>query len=85
MSTEPITCTRCRRESAPLEAAPLPGPSSEEIAAQVCPNCWAEWQKMGVMVINELCLNFMEPSAQQILEQHMREFLGLATSAGEAT
>ncbi len=29
------------------------------------------------MVINELQLNFMDPRAQEILVQHMREFLGL--------
>jgi len=29
------------------------------------------------MVINELKLSFMEPSSQEILTAHMREFLGL--------
>ena len=29
------------------------------------------------MVINELKLNFMEPTAQEILTSHMREFLAL--------
>jgi Fe-S cluster biosynthesis and repair protein YggX len=34
------------------------------------------------MVINELKLNFMEPTAQEILTSHMREFLALdGTSA----
>jgi len=33
------------------------------------------------MVINELKLNFMEPSSQEILTSHMREFLGLDGSA----
>jgi Fe-S cluster biosynthesis and repair protein YggX len=32
---------------------------------------------MEVMVINELRLNFMDPQAQQILIQHMKQFLML--------
>jgi Fe-S cluster biosynthesis and repair protein YggX len=30
---------------------------------------------MEVMVINELRLNFMDPASQEILNQHMRDFL----------
>jgi Fe-S cluster biosynthesis and repair protein YggX len=32
---------------------------------------------MEIMVINELRLDFMNPRSGSILEQHMREFLGL--------
>ena len=79
--TDTVTCVRCRREASALDNAPLPGPSGEEIRQRICRDCWAEWQGMEVMVINELRLNFMDPRAQQILEQHMREFLAL--DAGE--
>ena len=34
-----------------------------------------------VMVINELKLNFMEPTAQEILTAHMRDFLALDRAA----
>lgn len=77
MSTT-VECARCRREDAPaLEAPPLPGVVGREVREAVCADCWAEWQKMEVMVINELHLNFMDPRAQQVLAGHMREFLGL--------
>jgi Fe-S cluster biosynthesis and repair protein YggX len=33
------------------------------------------------MVINELRLNFMDPRSQEVLTQHMREFLGLTGGA----
>ena len=55
----------------------------EEIQAKVCADCWAEWQRAEVMVINELRLNFMDPRALETLEHHMREFLMLAPGAGD--
>ncbi len=38
-------------------------------------DCWAEWQRAEVMVINELRLNFMDPAAQETLTRQLREFL----------
>lgn len=71
------TCVRCRREAPTLDRPPVPGPLGDEVLAKICRDCWAEWQAMEVMVINELRLNFMDPQAQQILDQHMRDFLAL--------
>jgi len=56
---------------------PYPGELGVEIREKVCGQCWAEWQQTEVIVINELRLDFMDPSSQDILVQHMREFLGL--------
>jgi Fe-S cluster biosynthesis and repair protein YggX len=71
-----VHCARCGRTEAPaLNRPPLPGKNGAEIQQQVCADCWAEWQKMEVMVINELRLNFMDPASQPILNRHMREFL----------
>ena len=53
----------------------------QEIARRVCPECWAEWRNAEVMVINELKLNFMEPSAQEVLLAHMKQFLALDAPA----
>lgn len=83
--SEPITCTRCRREASRLESPPMPGPNGVEIQEKICADCWTEWQGMEVMVINELRLNFMDPAAQQVLDQHMREFLALETPNREPT
>ena len=79
--SENLTCVRCHREAPALDKSPLPGAVGDEVRQRICRDCWAEWQGMEVMVINELRLNFMDPRAQQILEQHMREFLAL--DAGE--
>ena len=56
-----VQCTRCGRPEAPaLARQPLPGPRGAEIREKICADCWNEWQKMEVMVINELRLNFMD-------------------------
>jgi Fe-S cluster biosynthesis and repair protein YggX len=71
-----VHCARCGRPDAPaLSRPPLPGKTGQEIRQKVCADCWNEWQKMEVMVINELRLNFMDPASQTILNQHMRQFL----------
>ena len=74
-----VTCTRCHREAPGLEQRPpLPLPLAEQILSSVCADCWAEWEKQEVMVINELRLNFMDPNAAVVLHQKLKEFVGLA-------
>jgi Fe-S cluster biosynthesis and repair protein YggX len=71
-----VECARCGLPEAPaLARPPLPGKLGAEIQQRVCAACWAEWQKVEVMVINELRLNFMDPASQETLNRHMREFL----------
>jgi Fe-S cluster biosynthesis and repair protein YggX len=71
-----VHCARCGRTEAPaLTRQPYPGKLGAEIREKICADCWAEWTKMEVMIINELRLNFMEPAAQETLGKHMREFL----------
>ncbi|HRC84915.1 MAG TPA: Fe(2+)-trafficking protein [Thermoanaerobaculia bacterium] len=74
-----VHCSRCGQEGPALSRNPLPGPAGAEVRARVCAPCWEAWAQMEVMVINELRLNFMDPKAPQILEEHMRQFLGLAS------
>ena len=74
---DPLQCARCARSAPSLDSRPYPGAIGEEILARICADCWSEWEKAEVMVINELRLNFMDPSSQDILAAQMREFLGL--------
>ena len=79
-----VHCARCGGQEAPRQAAAAyPGKLGEELLDRVCADCWAEWQQVEVMVINELQLNFMDPRAQDVLVQQMREFLGLDPAASE--
>lgn len=78
-----LACVHCGRpEASALPRPPIPGKLGQEIREKVCAACWNEWQRMEVMVINELRLNFMDPAAQETLNRHMREFL--FTPVGEA-
>jgi Fe-S cluster biosynthesis and repair protein YggX len=75
--SETVTCVRCGREAPPPSRVLLAAEPAAEVKSKVCADCWAEWQKGEVVVINELRLNFMDPKSQEILERHMREFLCL--------
>ena len=71
-----VHCVRCGREDAPaFTRQPFPGKLGVEIREKICADCWNEWLKMEVMVINELRLSLMDPASQEILNRHMREFL----------
>lgn len=72
-----FACARCGGEGPRLTRAPFGGALGREILDHVCSSCWSEWQRAEVMVINELRLNFMDPSAQEELATHMRQFLAL--------
>jgi len=70
-------CARCGKNPAGLARPPFGGAVGLDVQRRVCPDCWAEWQRAEVMVINELKLNFMEPSAQEVLLAQMKQFLSL--------
>jgi Fe-S cluster biosynthesis and repair protein YggX len=76
-----VHCARCGRQGPPMTSPPYPGKLGEELLSRICADCWAEWQQVEVMVINELQLNFMDPRAQDVLVLQMREFLGLDPAA----
>jgi Fe-S cluster biosynthesis and repair protein YggX len=77
-----VVCARCGQTKPALARAPFGGALGAEIFSRVCADCWAEWRGVEVMVINELRLNFMEPSSQEILAAEMRKFLGLDGAPG---
>ena len=70
-------CIRCNRTSGQLKKPPVAGSAGQEVLQNTCAACWGEWERMEVMVINELRLNFMDPQAQAVLTQHMKQFLML--------
>jgi Fe-S cluster biosynthesis and repair protein YggX len=82
VSEATVKCSRCGNEGPRLPRPPLPGRSGQEVQSSVCADCWAEWERAEVMVINELRLNFMDPEAQRVLDRQMREFLFLEPPPG---
>jgi Fe-S cluster biosynthesis and repair protein YggX len=82
--SETVTCSRCLRSAPAIERGIFYTPELEtEIRERVCVDCWGEWQRAEVMVINELKLNFMDPSALTTLTAQMREFFALDGGASE--
>lgn len=72
-----IKCIRCGAESPPPDFVPYEGALKEAIVTQTCAPCWEEWKKRSVMVVNEYRLTPFLPQHREILEQQMKEFLGL--------
>lgn len=81
--SDTVTCSRCGKEKPRMTQPPAPGETGREFQDHVCAECWAEWQGMEVMVINELKLNFMDPDAQATLDSHMRKFFFLDGGQGD--
>ncbi len=77
-----ITCSRCGRDGEAMAAPPMPTALGAELQQRVCPDCWREWLRTQVMLINEYRLNLVEPEARKALEGQMRTFLNLAPTAG---
>ncbi len=42
-----------------------------------CQNCWSEWIKYSIMVINEMRLDMSMPEHRQVLRKYERVFFGL--------
>lgn len=70
-----IKCTRCGRVSPKMPEPPFGGEQGIFIHNSVCGPCFREWVGQGTKVINELRLNLTEKPAQDVYDQHMKEFL----------
>jgi Fe-S cluster biosynthesis and repair protein YggX len=72
-----IHCKRCGRVGTKLPKPPFRNDFGKEIFDNICTDCWRDAIGMGTKVINELRLPMNDPQAQQIWDQHIREFLML--------
>ncbi len=76
-SSNTVQCTRCGKTAAGLPSVPYGGALGDAIRAKTCTDCWSEWEKAEVIVINELRLDFMDPKSLDIVTRQLREFLVL--------
>ncbi|HUO11103.1 MAG TPA: Fe(2+)-trafficking protein [Phycisphaerae bacterium] len=72
-----IKCSRCGRIAPKMPERPFSGELGDQIHNTVCGPCFREWIGQGTKVINELRLNLTEKSAQDVYDQHMKEFLNI--------
>jgi len=72
-----IKCTHCGRVAPKMPEPPFGGDTGTLIHNSVCAPCFHEWIAQGTKVINELRLNLTEKTAQDVYDQHMKEYLNL--------
>ena len=77
-----ITCTRCGQTRAGFDRAPFPGPIGARVVAEICQDCWAQWNRQQMMLINHYGLNLMDPQSRTFLTKQMQAFL-FKTESGE--
>ena len=72
-----LTCTRCGKPGDPPPAHRIgfAGPDQARILSSICGDCFKEWEKTEIKVINEYRLNFMDPQHREMLKKAMLEFL----------
>ena len=69
-------CVRCDRDDPPpLGAAPFPDERGERILREICGECWEEWKKRQMLLINHYGLNVRDPQAREFLYQNLDAFL----------
>ncbi len=73
-----LKCSRCGRVAPKMPEAPFGGDFGTQVHESVCAPCFREWIGQGTKVINELRLNLTEKAAQDVYDQHMKEFLNIS-------
>jgi len=71
-----VECSRCKRCAEGLGRAPLPGNVGQEIEQKTCSECWKEWLRAQVILINENSLSPANPEHYTRLVGEMRTYLG---------
>lgn len=78
-----ITCSRCGQTKAPVrKTAFYRGEVREKLLAHACQDCWDEWVKMQIMLINEYRLNLMDPKTDEFLNKQVLAFFELGNADG---
>lgn len=77
-------CRRCDRDAPqPLEAAPFADERGQRIAAQICSECWEEWKRRQMLLINHYGLNVRDAKAREFLYTNLDAFLFETGEAAE--
>lgn len=80
-----ITCARCNLEKTPVvNTAFYTGDVGTALKANACQDCWKEWIKMQIMLVNEYRLNLMDPKTDEFLNSQVLAFFNLDSSASVA-
>ena len=72
-----IQCSRCGESKEGLQQAPLLGEAGEQVLSRTCAECWGEWIRAQVIILNEHKLTPANPEHFELLLGEMRSFLKL--------
>jgi len=67
-------CTRCGKGEK-LAFAPIPNELGQRVADEICKDCWAEWQKKQMQLINHYGLDVSNPDSHTFLFDNLKIFL----------
>lgn len=67
-------CARCGQKGEPIGYAPVPTELGQKIGAEMCKDCWAEWQKKQMQLINHYGLDVSNPETHDFLFDNMNIF-----------
>ena len=70
-----VTCSRCGQTRAGFERPPFPGAIGARVQSEICQDCWSQWTRQQMMLINHYGLNLMDPQARSFLTKNMEAFL----------
>jgi Fe-S cluster biosynthesis and repair protein YggX len=77
-----ITCSRCGQEKEPVTSTAFyAGDVAAALKTHACVDCWGEWIKMQIMIVNEYRLNLMDPKTDEFLNSQVLAFFKLDSTA----
>lgn len=75
-------CIRCGSNPPGFEGrVPFRDELREQVAGNVCADCWRDWLQVQIKVINEFALNLGDIRSHDIIEAHARDFFKLQEGA----
>ena len=72
--SDKFKCAKCGDKSEPLGVAPIPTELGQKIGAEICKDCWTEWQQKQKQLINHFGLDVSNPDSHQFLFDQMKIF-----------
>jgi len=73
-SSDKFKCGKCGQKSEPIGYAPIPTELGQKIGAEMCKDCWKEWQEKQKQLINHFGLDVSNPDSHQFLFDNMKIF-----------
>lgn len=79
-----VQCVRCGNVGERITEPLYLGKLETQVKQSICAQCWAEWVKMRVMVINEYQVNLGDESGRALVREQMLSFLKLPKEPQQA-